>query len=153
LIKEELTLLREHQNWELGDPTNNGARGGNQKCIKVGAVNRCDLMAGYNEECVHSGKGSLDDIWRWVIVVLLWVGRTRRGGDAKNQQPDGRKTNWWSTPLGMRGTADGAFAGGGRSDDAITMKNHQRGQSTRGKAEGKVDDHHKNNRADNAYLA
>jgi hypothetical protein len=38
LIEEELTPLQEHQHRKLGNPTNNGAREGNQKCIKVGAV-------------------------------------------------------------------------------------------------------------------
>ncbi len=89
LIKEELTPLQEHQHQELGNPTNNGARGGNQNCVKVGAVDRRDLMAIRDKECVRGGKGSLDDIWQRVVGVLLWVRRTRKGGDSKNQWPDG----------------------------------------------------------------
>jgi hypothetical protein len=52
--------------------------------------------------------------------------------------------------LGMRGAADGASTGGGRSDDAIAKKNCRRRQSTRGEAEGEVDDHRKNGHADDA---
>ncbi len=100
MIKEELTPLGEHQHRELGNPTNNGARGGDQKCVEVRAVNHRDLMAVHDEECVCGGKGSLDDIRQWVVVVLLRVGRTRRGGDAKNQRPDGRETDWWRQLFG-----------------------------------------------------
>jgi hypothetical protein len=80
-----------------------------------------------NEECMHGSKGSLDDIRHWVVVVILRVGQTRRGGYKKNQWPDGRVTNWsGGTSLRMRGAADGASAGGGGSNNAIAMKNPRR---------------------------
>ncbi len=52
--------------------------------------------------------------------------------------------------MGMRGTANRASAGGVGSDNTIVIKNCWRQQSTRGEAEGKVDNHRKNDRADDA---
>ncbi len=86
--------MRKHRHQELIDLTDDGAWGGGEEIGEVGAVNNFDLMAICEEEGACGGKGSIDDIQRRVIVELLRVRRTGRGGDSKNHRPDGREAKW-----------------------------------------------------------
>ncbi len=102
-----------------------------------------------HEKGTHGHKGSLSYVRRQIVVEPLGIGRPGRGRNLQNQRFNRMElVGGGGTPVGRDEAGKLSWKDGGFHDAIV--KNHLRQQSTRGRAEGKVDDDCQDDHADNA---